>query len=86
MGAVTAKDIPEEQRMLTECWEFYKRNYYAEEEDEFWTRLVAEAKGIIAKYPGCRDLARKHILAYIEAIEGRGIKQSGGRKTHEKRE
>ena len=21
MGAVTAKDIPEEQRMLTECWE-----------------------------------------------------------------
>ena len=41
MGAVTAKDIPEEQHMLTECWEFYKRNYHAEEGDAFWTSLVA---------------------------------------------
>lgn len=71
MGAVTAKDIPEEQRMLTECWEFYKRHYYAEEGDEFWMELVAEAKEIVAKYPGCGNLARKHLLAYIDEIEER---------------
>lgn len=71
MGAVTAKDIPEEQRMLTECWEFYKRHYDAEEGDEFWIELVAEAKAIVAKYPGCSNLARKHLLAYIDEIEER---------------
>ncbi|MCI8627758.1 MAG: hypothetical protein HFI40_16060 [Lachnospiraceae bacterium] len=80
MGAVTAKDIPEEQHMLTECWEFYKRNYHAEEGDAFWTSLVAEAKAIIAKYPGCKRLARNHLIAYIEEIEERWKKQ------HEKRE
>ncbi len=80
MGAVTAKDIPEEQRMLTECWEFYKRYYYAEEEEAFWTSLVAEAKAIIAKYSACQNLARKHLTAYIEEIEERWKKQ------HEKRE
>ena len=80
MGAVTAKDIPEEQRMLTECWEFYNRYYYAEEEEAFWTSLVAEAKAIIAKYSACQNLARKHLTAYIEEIEERWKKQ------HEKRE
>ena len=82
MGAVMAKDIPEEQRMLTECWEFYKRNYYAEEEDEFWTGLVAEAKAIIAKYPGCKRLARNHLIAYIEEIEERWKKQHEKRKNY----
>ena len=42
--------------------------------------VTAKAKAIIAKYPGCKRLARNHLIAYIEEIEERWKKQ------HEKRE
>lgn len=70
MGSVRAADIPQEQRMANECWEFYKRNYIPEDGDQYWENLVTEAKGIGKKY-NSHPLAVKHLMGYMDIIEKR---------------
>ena len=40
MGSVNASQIPEEQHMWTDIWNWRKKYYYPEDDDSWWKEFV----------------------------------------------
>lgn len=68
--AVKGTDIPEENRMFVEIWEFRKRFYRAENTPEYFDAVRHEAERIYAAHKNqlCHDL----LWAVMEDFERRG--------------
>jgi hypothetical protein len=58
MASVQAKDIPSEQSMFADIWNFYKEFYYSDNTDEFFDRKHKILHDIYKKYntPFCKEL------------------------------
>lgn len=67
---VWGTDIPEENRMFVEIWEFRKRFYRAENTPEYFDTVRQEAERIYAAHQNrlCQDL----LWAVMEDFERRG--------------
>lgn len=67
---VWGTDIPEENRMLVEIWEFRKRFYRVENTPEYFDAVRREAERIYAAHQNrlCHDL----LWAVMEDFERRG--------------
>lgn len=79
MAGVTAKDIPEEQKIAADTWNFYKKYYYAEDSVEFWLRFGEEADALIEKYQD-HPLCIRFLEIYLEMIGDRMKKMESRKK------
>ena len=50
MGSVSVEEIPDEQRFFTEFWNFRKKYYIPEDDDDFWNSLINEGDALADKY------------------------------------
>ena len=69
---VKGSDIPEENRMFVEIWEFRKRFYRAEPASEYFDAVRKDAERIYAAYRNrlCHDL----LWAVMEDFKRKGKK------------
>lgn len=51
MASVVAKDIPIEAQFMTDFWNFRKKYYIPEDDDQYWSEFCSEAEELIEKYP-----------------------------------
>lgn len=70
MAEVKAKEIPVESQFMTDFWNFRKRYYIPEDQDEFWVALERDADGLYRKYKK-NEYVKKMILALVDDIEKR---------------
>lgn len=77
MASVTAKDIPREQKIATDTWNFYKKYYHAEDSVEFWLVLGEELDLLMEKYQN-HPLCGKMLYVYLEMILERTDKRKRG--------
>lgn len=61
MASVTAKDIPDEQKMFTAIWNVYKKYYIPEHDDSYWDGLNHDLNEIIDAFQ--TDFCTKLCLA-----------------------
>ena len=69
MSAATNKDIPKEYRFFGEYFNFRKKFYQPETNDDYWNELVEESTALSNKYHS-RYLDMM-ILVCVDDIEGR---------------
>ncbi len=67
MASVVAKDIPIEAQFMTDFWNFRKKYYIPENNDQYWANFCSEAEQLINKYP--TDYCKSIILICIEDRE-----------------
>ena len=59
-----------EFQFFRDFWGFYENNYYPENTDIYWDKLVKEGNDLCFKYNDI-SIARKLILAVIQELEER---------------
>lgn len=70
MASVKAKDIPEEQQMWTDIWNWRKKYYYPEDKDEWWEDMIQSSINLGEKYN--TTLCKKIIYAILDDLKARG--------------
>lgn len=71
------EDMKTEFSIFTDIWNFFKKFYFIEDNDAFWSSVISEAESINEKYKDnkfCRDL----ILASLSEMERRNKESSNG--------
>lgn len=63
MGSVNASQIPEEQHMWTDIWNWRKKYYYPEDDDSWWKEFVENGIAIGEKY--ATKLSHEIILQFL---------------------
>lgn len=69
MYEVWGKDIPEENQMFVDIWEFRKKFYKAENNDVYFDAARKAAEQILAKYPDQQELCRDQLWAVMRDFE-----------------
>lgn len=69
MAGVSAKEIPEEQRMWTDVWNWRKKYYYPEEDGEWWGNFTQEGISLGEKYG--TGLCRQIVFAVLDDVNNR---------------
>ena len=69
MAEVTASDIPLEQTLMKEFWDFRKKFYNGEESDSYWESIVEETNKLSKKYNSI--YVDNLLLSCVEDIEVR---------------
>lgn len=52
MSEVLAKDIPTEQKFMTDYWKFRKKYYNPEDSGDYWKEVCMAATELYKQYPG----------------------------------
>ena len=53
MSSVRASDIPEEQKMWTDVWNWRKKYYNPENSDDYWKQFTDDGIFLGEKYGNC---------------------------------
>ena len=69
MSEVLAKDIPTEQKFMTDYWKFRKKYYNPEDSDDYWKEVYATADELYKQYPG--EYFKEIIMAGISDLDKR---------------
>jgi hypothetical protein len=76
MASVTASEIPEEQRFMSDFWNFRKAFYQPEDSDDYWRALIDEVDLIAEKY-GMNGFFTSLLLAVVDDLEYRYRQNEG---------
>lgn len=69
MASVMAKDIPVEQQMWTDIWNWRKKYYYPEKSDAWWKSFIQEGVDIGEKYK--TSLSKSIVFAVLDDVNKR---------------
>lgn len=83
MASVKAQDVPEEQQMWIDIWNFRKKYYYPEKENAYWKMLTQEVRVLGEKYK--TKLCRKILFAILDDIKDRWRESNGTVSTSDRR-
>jgi hypothetical protein len=72
MGSVNASQIPEEQHMWTDIWNWRKKYYYPEDDDSWWKEFTETGIVIGEKY--ATKLSHEIIFAIFNDVQSRSKK------------
>lgn len=73
---IMPKDVlAEEKQMFVDVWEFRKKYYLPENNDEYWQAVIADADALIKKYPGNAYL-HNALMVSVNDFEARGGKSN----------
>lgn len=68
MSSVRASDIPEEQKMWTDIWNWRKKYYNPENSDDYWKQFTEDGVFLGEKYGKlCQDI----VIAVFNEVKGR---------------
>lgn len=68
MSSVRASDIPEEQKMWTDIWNWRKNYYNPENSDDYWKQFTEDGIFLGEKYGKlCQDI----VIAVLNEVKGR---------------
>lgn len=68
MSSVRASDIPEEQKMWTDVWNWRKKYYNPENSDDYWKQFTDEGIFLGEKYGKlCQDI----VISVLDEVKGR---------------
>lgn len=63
MAAISEKDKSGAQQIFTEIWNYYKKYYNPERNDQYWEDLIADGTEIINKYKSTM------VMEFIHSIQ-----------------
>lgn len=69
MSEVLAKDIPTEQKFMTDYWKFRKKYYNPEDSDDYWKEVCMAATELCKQYPG--EYFKEIIMTGINDLDKR---------------
>lgn len=69
MSEVLAKDIPTEQKFMTDYWKFRKKYYNPEDSDDYWQEVCAAADELYKQYHG--EYFKEIIMTGINDLDKR---------------
>lgn len=72
--AVTAKQIPKQQKIFNRVWEMFKKYYDEPNTDETWEKFLAETHEVCSEYDN-DSLAVKLCLAIVTEKDERETKK-----------
>lgn len=68
MSSVRASDIPEEQKMWTDVWNWRKKYYNPENSDDYWKQFTDDGIFLGEKYGKlCQDI----VISVLDEVKGR---------------
>lgn len=68
MSSVRASDIPEEQKMWTDVWNWRKKYYNPENSDDYWKQFTDDGIFLGEKYG---KLCQGIVIAVLDEVKGR---------------
>lgn len=68
MASAKAADIPNEQKMWTDVWNWRKKYYFPEDSEDYWKNFAEDGIYLGEKYG---SLCQNIVLAIIEETKGR---------------
>ena len=70
MASVTNKNIPTEYAFTGDYFNFRKKFYHPEEDDDYWTAVINESDALIRKYD-CNEYLKALVLVCVDDLERR---------------
>ena len=68
MSSVRASDIPAEQKMWTDIWNWRKKYYNPENSDDYWKQFTEDGVFLGEKYG---KLCQDSVIAVLNEVKGR---------------
>lgn len=68
MASAKAADIPNEQKMWTDVWNWRKKYYYPEKSEEYWKNFINDGVYLGEKYG---KLCQNIVIAILDETKGR---------------